>query len=395
MGRSFRLHAASFFTCATLAAVLASGCGSKREVLATDHEDPVHEPDFGSTEAGAAPVGPDASTVGLCPSNVCPEGRTTCPNNPFPCAVDLLSDDDNCGACGRHCPRSNSYMTEFGAYTKCIEGACRRVCLSYKADCNGLPEDGCETNIDVDKNNCGGCGVKCADICINGVCGCTGVETFCTASGECKNLNNDDANCGACGNVCPSVAQPPFSWGAQRACASGKCNQLVCNNLRFDCNGDLDQPDGNGCEINGANDPNNCGGCGKQCGPGQTCYGGQCLCPSGTVLCGTSKCVDVGSDIDSCGVCSYQCPGDRRSLFVLGAASEPDPAHGRPTCEQGVCGYRCSPSFGDCDGNIGNGCETSLLDDPLNCGGCGIRCNGVENQACVNGQCTMKPCEVR
>ena len=69
-----------------------------------------------------------------------------------------------------------------------------------------------------------------------------------------------------------------------------------------------------------------------------------------------------------------------------------DSAHGRPTCEQGVCGYQCSPNYADCDGDVDNGCETPLLDDPLNCGACGVRCDGVEGQACVDGHCLMKEC---
>jgi hypothetical protein len=258
-----------------------------------------------------------------------------------------------------------------------------------------LPEDGCETDINVDKNNCGGCGVTCADICIDGMCGCTAAETFCPRSNSCENLNQDNNNCGTCGNVCPSVAQPPSSSGAQITCAGGQCNQLVCRALRFDCNGDLYEADGDGCEVNGATDANNCGACGTTCDPGQTCVGGHCLCPEGQVLCGTSKCAQVGNDVDNCGVCSYQCPGDRRSLTAGGIGADPDPAHGRPTCEEGVCDYRCSPGWADCDGNIGDGCETKLLDDPLNCGACGVRCDAVEGQACINGQCAMQPCGVR
>ncbi len=398
MGPSLRLRAVSFFTFATFVTVLASGCSSKREVLATDHEDEVNEPSFGNAEAGATPpVSSDASTVGLCPSNECPVGRTTCPNNPFPCAVDLLSDDDNCGACGTHCPRSSAYISEFNGFTTCIAGSCKLACLASRADCNGAPEDGCETRVDNNKDNCGACGVKCDDICIDGKCGCAPPMTYCAASGSCANLSADNKNCGACGNVCPPATPPPPAWGAQRSCRGGECGKLSCIPNRYDCNGDLENEDGNGCEVFGATDPNNCGGCGIKCDPGQTCAAGKCLCPPGLVLCGTTtlKCVQVGDDIDNCGVCSYQCPGDRRSLNTVGVGGDPDPAHGRPTCSQGLCGYRCSPNWGDCDGDTKNGCETRLLDDPLNCGGCGIRCNAIEGQACVNGQCTMKPCEVK
>ena len=57
MGRSLRLRVGSFLACATFAAVLASGCSAKREVLATDHQDQVNQSNFGSPEAGRAPFG--------------------------------------------------------------------------------------------------------------------------------------------------------------------------------------------------------------------------------------------------------------------------------------------------------------------------------------------------
>ena len=46
----------------------------------------------------------------------------------------------------------------------------------------------------------------------------------------------------------------------------------------------------------------------------------------------------------------------------------------------------CSGGWADCDGNIQNGCETSLEWDPLNCGACGTACAG--GQYCSTGVCT-------
>ena len=73
-----------------------------------------------------------------------------------------------------------------------------------------------------------------------------------------------------------------------------------------------------------------------------------------------------------------------------------NPVHGRPVCDQGVCDYRCTVNWADCDGNaVLNGCEANLLTDPLNCGGCGIVCDAVEGQPCINGQCATSECGVR
>ncbi len=49
----------------------------------------------------------------------------------------------------------------------------------------------------------------------------------------------------------------------------------------------------------------------------------------------------------------------------------------------------CPPGKQNCNGVCSN-----TQADPLNCGACGVRCDGVEGQACVDGQCLMKECGV-
>jgi formylglycine-generating enzyme required for sulfatase activity len=49
-----------------------------------------------------------------------------------------------------------------------------------------------------------------------------------------------------------------------------------------------------------------CGACGLECGVGELCAGGECLCPSPRVLCDAS-CTDVGRDIAHCGECENAC----------------------------------------------------------------------------------------
>ncbi|OJY16438.1 MAG: hypothetical protein BGO98_30620 [Myxococcales bacterium 68-20] len=351
-------------------------------------------PRFTPTPDGGPATSPEAGAfVGMCPSNECPAGRTTCPNDPFPCSVDLTSDDDNCGACGVRCPHDDAFIERFAGAMRCTAGACRLVCAPSHADCNGIADDGCEVQIAgpgaTDINNCGACGNVCDDLCSEGACGCPGGGTFCP-DGSCHDLNREDENCGACGNVCPPSTDPPLppEWNMVRACRAGACNQVSCAPGQADCNGDASIPNGDGCETNTMWDAENCGGCGNKCAAGEDCIIGRCLCACGSV-CFSS----INSDPNNCGACGLKCPGDWSS--VTGNVSFGfDPAHGRPTCDQGVCGYACSPNFADCDGNIDNGCETPMLDDPLNCGACGVRCDGVAGQACVDGQCLMKECGV-
>ncbi len=48
----------------------------------------------------------------------------------------------------------------------------------------------------------------------------------------------------------------------------------------------------------------------------------------------------------------------------------------------------CDPGFDDCDGNEANGCETPVLDDADNCGGCGEACSANHvNPSCYLGFC--------
>ena len=50
------------------------------------------------------------------------------------------------------------------------------------------------------------------------------------------------------------------------------------------------------------------------------------------------------------------------------------------------CGFACKPSYGDCNGDPADGCETALASDPLNCGGCGVHCR----HGCVQGVCALR-----
>jgi hypothetical protein len=374
---------------ATSLLVLACVSSSSNDVVIGTRD---NEEVFGTADGGDASLSPDvaASTL-MCPSNQCPAGKVTCANNPLPCAVDLSSDNENCGACGVLCPTDlDSMLGDFHGAMRCVEGACRLSCVSGFHDCNGRPEDGCEIDLreSKDPNNCGVCGNVCEDgICSGGYCGCS--EGMALCDGKCATILSDNNNCGECGNVCPPAPRFPANLRMLETCAGGQCNVRKCRIEWMDCNGDMAEGvGGDGCETSML-DPNNCFGCGNVCAPGEQCnlILADCVCPCGAV-CDTPE--RVLSDPDNCGACGSACPGDRRSLDGRGL----DLAHGRPVCDDGVCGYTCTPEWGNCDGDIVNGCEASFLSDPLNCGGCGIRCNGVEGQACVDGRCLTEDCGV-
>jgi len=115
--------------------------------------------------------------------------------------------------------------------------------------CNGV----C-TDLDLDANNCGACGVRCSasQVCRAGTCAvCPPQDTQC--KDQCADLMNDNANCGACGHACAGAT----------SCKNGVCGA---------CDGTVC---GNSCVWLGS-DSNNCGACGKVCGAGECCVNSQC-----------------------------------------------------------------------------------------------------------------------
>jgi hypothetical protein len=104
--------------------------------------------------------------------------------------------------------------------------------------------------------------------------------------------------------------------------------------------------------------------------------GGACIdagagggtCPTGLVDCAGS-CVDLREDGSNCGHCGTVC--------AL--------AHSRSVCDAARCVVSsCDAGFDNCDDLHASGCETDLLNDPKNCGGCGNVCAGA---TCVAGLC--------
>lgn len=354
----------------------------------------------GAVGAQPAPsfTGDDASTedaeglIQYCASSECPAGRATCSTSRFTCDVDLMTDRNNCGACGAACPGRT-----FRETYECVEGSCVMQCNAYPLflDCDGIPDNGCE--IDPSTNdNCGACGKTCdpSTPCLDRStsefdCGCAAGKEFCLEPyAHCSDIQTDDSNCGACNNLCD------FSNGGQDlpangyfGCSGGECGHVKCNRNFSDCDGDQ----ANGCEVSLLSD-DNCGACGKACAAGQKCRANSqgtptCMCPEGQTYCESTcirgvcygECYDLAVDKNNCGACGNKCV-------------EGTPRTSTGICNYGTCTRQCVEGRADCNGNPSDECEVNTDSDPNNCGGCGIVCNAVPGQACIGGKCAVEPC---
>lgn len=108
------------------------------------------------------------------------------------------------------------------------------------------------------------------------------------------------------------------------------------------------------------------------------CVAGQCalaMCVAGWADCNaltSDGCEADLSSATSCGACAVSCPAA---------------PHAVPACVGGACATQCEAGFGDCNHKPADGCETSLLKDKHNCGGCG--------QACLIGTCQAGICALK
>lgn len=204
----------------------------------------------------------------------------------------------------------------------CAGGRCAvGECSTGFADCNRDTTDGCETDLSR-AETCGACNAVCpvaAPLCVPELpafrcaTGCNeGAPTLCGA--QCVDLQTSATHCGACNHACPAPANgdavcggascgircrtgfhacggacladtsveacgascTPCAGGANATpSCDGRACKLTCTAGWADCDLNL----ANGCESRAADDPANCGGCGKACKANETCAAGKCKAP--------------------------------------------------------------------------------------------------------------------
>jgi hypothetical protein len=187
-------------------------------------------------------------------------------------------------------------------------------CPAGYADCDGQPQNGCETPINT-VSDCGGCGMKCLAVGGTNSCVQSGAGWACEAT-----CNATHANCdGNSANGCETDLTSPASCGS---CA------VKCVN-----------PNGSTACV--------AAGVSETCKP--TCTPGWSACGAATAGCTTP----TSSDVNNCGACNRAC--STNNVATLG-------------CGGGVCAPTCKAPWSDCNQpaapGADDGCETNGTADP-------------------------------
>ena len=198
----------------------------------------------------------NGSTGGCVPS--CDSTHGVCGGNPNSGCLVPLTTVSNCKTCGAACTNSNGT-------TSCTwngtTGGCTPSCTAPFGDCDGMPNNGCETNTSNSTSHCGGCNRPCSNSnvatpnCSGGLCNSTCVSptingncttpAFPTADNGCEtNFNTDPGNCGACGRACSAFNV------ATAQCSAGLCTSS-CSGVHANCTMPAQPTADNGCECNG------------------------------------------------------------------------------------------------------------------------------------------------
>jgi hypothetical protein len=304
------------------------------------------------------------------------------------------------------------------ATATCAGGRCAVLaCNNGYADCNQDPSDGCETDLS-EATHCGSCNAVCgasAALCapsgtgFSCTSGCSGqAPTLCGT--QCVDLATSRTHCGACNNTCGAVAN------AQVACTASAC-QFSCETGFHAC--------GSACATN--TNPATCGTsctpcpvpdhavatcsaqgtCGFVCIAGFHACGSTCVSNTSTASCGSSctACAAPAFSTPTCGgnplACGFTCDATHHACGSTCAENTdvnncgatcgtacPSGPNGTAGCDGTKCTLTCAGTFKDCNLNPADGCEVDSASDGLNCGVCGLSCNG---QACVGGVCNTPP----
>eukprot|EP01113_Clastostelium_recurvatum_P040305 TRINITY_DN6259_c0_g1_i4.p1 TRINITY_DN6259_c0_g1~~TRINITY_DN6259_c0_g1_i4.p1 ORF type:complete len:1216 (-),score=131.62 TRINITY_DN6259_c0_g1_i4:53-3700(-) len=325
------------------------------------------------------------SGSGACSILSCNQGWMDCDGDVANGCETLLNSTSNCGACGARCePLHSSPICEAGSGGGCTHD----VCDAGWQDCDGNEANGCERDIRT-LSDCGGCNVECnrgnATVsCATGTCivsSCSEGYASCNplVPDGCETSLNSFSNCGACGMNCSRA-------NAVSSCYNGTCILTSCNEGFDDCDGIAS----NGCERD-LRTTSDCGACDVRCSLGNTT---STICSPTTRTCEIGSCNAAHADCD--GIAANGCERSVRTTTDCGECGVTcEHEHASTTCDSGECAIvTCDANYGNCDGILDNGCERSLL-TTTDCGACNSTCSlGHSTSSCSTGICVIDTCEI-
>ena len=314
--------------------------------LLKDEEDPSFNRCMENTDENCGDVNRQCAIGHYCDTEI---GACACDGGLYECddglCYDIQIDAQNCGGCGIVCARDN-------ATGQCVSGQCVYECKGDYIECDNV----CYEINDV--NHCGTCENACTTevvhahpTCESQTCGYACDESFENCSGSCYDLTSTPEHCGDCDTACPIPEH------GTATCVSSRCG-IECQAEYFNCSEKC---------VDLKTDNNHCGACNTPCvkpdhGSVQ-CTDSKCkiTCDSGYKEC-SEQCVDLKSDENHCGSCDTRCNVD----------------NAYNSCADSKCTFTCK------DGYVMNSAKTGC--DPRVCTEGAKRCDGLNYQTCSGNQ---------
>ncbi|MFA5625528.1 MAG: hypothetical protein WC966_10825, partial [Bradymonadales bacterium] len=189
-------------------------------------------------------------------------------------------------------------------------------------------------------------------VCSSGSCTTSCGEGLTKCGNACIDTTNNPSHCGVCNNSCivPNASSV--------YCANSTCYASACNSGNFL----------NAQKLCTANSLTQCGSVNNNCTTlagwsAGSCNNGVCQatnCKAGYHL---ESHVCVADSATACGQPAVDC-----TQYYIESKVE------TVACIDGECKIFCKTGYGDCDGDLSTGCETSLIYNDDHCGGCGNAC---------------------
>ena len=320
-----------------------------------------------------------------CPSGFCVDGvccGTACDGTCQACNVagsqgtctPIAAGQDPSGECGPNgvcdglgsCRERNGVACALGSdclSAHCVDGVCcDTACSGLCEQCNLAGAAGTCSASPGGTNPDNDCATQPASTC--------GQNGVCSGSRTCSLYPNGTVCAGSSCASGTSLNLPDKCDGAGTCADAGvqSCVPYTCDSAashcRASCTTDAQCAPGFRCEVS-------TGLClaafGQPCVSDAGCFGHACC---------SNVCRDLTSDPNDCGGCSLVCTNP----------------HGTIACTGSNCAPGCASGWGSCDGNTMNGCETSLTTN-TNCAACGVPCSRSNaSSSCSTGACVLGSC---